>query len=299
MFYRKSIFISISIVIALSAGQAVVRAQSPAGIDDPVTRAIERIDAAVERRASAADRVIAAAALLSESVTARKLGERERAKVALKRAETIVAEITPSQQSHLLAELARAIAAEHAELNPASLEKLQISFERSLPARKMTRNVAALSGDYQSTLARILIAEGVPIELLAVPFVESRFNPFALSPKGARGIWQLMPATAERYGLTVEPLNDHRIYPEHSTQAAAKYLRDLYQQFGDWKLVLAAYNWGERRVQQVINKTGLRDFNEMARRGLLPLETRNYVPAVLAIWSQLQKSHAEKGERRQ
>ena len=96
-----------------------------------------------------------------------------------------------------------------------------------------------------------------------------------------------LPATAARYGLTVEPLNDHRTHPEHSTRAAAKYLRDLYQQFGDWKLALAAYNTGEARIQRIINTINSRDFEEMARRGLLPLETRHYVPAVLAVWQQL------------
>jgi membrane-bound lytic murein transglycosylase D len=123
--------------------------------------------------------------------------------------------------------------------------------------------------------------------LLAVALVESGFNPLALSPKGARGIWQFMPATAQRYGLTVEPMNDHRTHPERSTRAAARYLRDLYKQFGDWKLALAAYNWGEDKVQRVIDRTGVRDFDEMARRGLLPAETRNYVPAVLAVWAKL------------
>ncbi len=141
-------------------------------------------------------------------------------------------------------------------------------------------------------LARILAEEQVPIELLAVALVESGFNPLALSPKGARGIWQLMPATAQRYGLTVGPMNDHRTHPEHSTRAAARYLHDLYQQFGDWKLALAAYNWGEGKVQRVINRTGVRDFDELARRGLLPLETRKYVPAVLAVWGQLSDNSA-------
>jgi membrane-bound lytic murein transglycosylase D len=96
-----------------------------------------------------------------------------------------------------------------------------------------------------------------------------------------------MPATAVRYGLAVQPGNDHRTDPEHSTRAAARYLRDLYNQFGDWKLALAAYNAGEERVQRIIDRTGVRDFGEMARRGYLPSETRKYVPAVMAVWARL------------
>lgn len=298
MFFRKVTVTFVLMVAALAAMRAVVRSQSPAETNDPVARALERIGTVVERRASIAGQVIAASKLLNESSAARKQGERERAETALKQAETIIAEITPSQQSHLVDVLANSLAAERAALNPTPLEKPQTYFETALPARRLTRNVVARYGDYQNTLARILVEEQVPIELLAVAFVESRFNPLALSPKGARGIWQLMPATAARYGLTVEPQNDHRTHPEHSTRAAARYLRDLYQQFGDWKLALAAYNWGEGKVQRVIHKTGLRDFDEIARRGLLPLETRNYVPAVLAVWSQLQQSQAKKEGRR-
>ncbi|MGH9834891.1 MAG: lytic transglycosylase domain-containing protein [Blastocatellia bacterium] len=292
MFYRKVTVKFVLMVAALTAMQSAVRAQAPAEINDPVARAMERIETVVERRASEADRIIAASRLINESAAARKQGERERAEALLKQAETIIAEVTPSQQSYLLDEVASAIAAERAALNPDPPGKPKIHFENALPARRPTRNVAARYGDYQRTLARILIEEQVPVELLAVALVESGFNPLALSPKGARGIWQLMPATAQRYGLTVEPLNDHRTSPEHSTRAAARYLRDLYRQFGDWKLALAAYNWGEGKVQRVINRTGIRDFDELARRGLLPLETRKYVPAALAVWEQLSNNSA-------
>ena len=289
MFVRKAIVTGTLALAALLALVAQVCAQSPVEINDPVVRAMQRIEATVEGRAAAADRIIVASKLLHESVAARKQGERQHAEATLKQAETIIAEIAPAQQNHLLDELARAITAERATLNPAPPEKPPPLFTNALPVRRLTRNVVARYGDYQNTLGRILVEEQVPVELLAVALVESGFNPLALSPKGARGIWQLMPATAARYGLTVDPLNDHRTHLEHSTRAAARYLRDLYQQFGDWKLALAAYNWGEGNVQRVINKTGLRDFDEMARRGLLPLETRNYVPAVLAVWSELSK----------
>ena len=128
----------------------------------------------------------------------------------------------------------------------------------------------------------ILAAEGVPAELIAVVLVESAGQPTALSPREARGLWQFIPATARRYGLHVQPERDERIDTEKATRAAARYLRDLYLQFGDWALALAAYNAGEQAVQRAIDRSGSRDFWTLSGRRLLPAETRNYVPAVLA-----------------
>ncbi len=129
--------------------------------------------------------------------------------------------------------------------------------------------------------ARIFAEEGVPLELLVVAEIESGFDPLALSPKGARGPWQLMPATAERFGLRVNGRTDERIHPERSTRAAARYLRELYAQFGDWLLALAAYNAGEKRVANAIEKGGTRDFWQLAQQRFLPEETRRYIPAVV------------------
>lgn len=127
-------------------------------------------------------------------------------------------------------------------------------------------------------LATILEEEGVSAELLAVGWVESRFNAQALSRQGARGAWQLMPATARRYGLTVGPARDERTDLARSTRAAARYLADLRAQFGDWPLALAAYNAGEQRVEAALARAGGRDFWQA--RAWLPAETRAYVPAV-------------------
>jgi membrane-bound lytic murein transglycosylase D len=111
--------------------------------------------------------------------------------------------------------------------------------------------------------------------------VESNWKPFALSPKGAFGLWQFMPATARRYGLRVDALRDDRADMEKATRAAARYLRDLHLRFGDWALALAAYNAGEDAVQKAMERGESNDFGNLSRQKLLPAETRAYVPAVL------------------
>jgi hypothetical protein len=132
------------------------------------------------------------------------------------------------------------------------------------------------------TIEPILDQEGVPKGLLAVVLVESGAQPFAASPQQARGLWQFIPETARRYGLTVSADRDERVQVEAATRAAARYLRDLYSHFGDWPLALAAYNAGETAVQRVLNRTDARTFWQASSAGLLPSETQRYVPAVLA-----------------
>jgi soluble lytic murein transglycosylase-like protein len=289
MFGKKAHLTFIAVAIIVMTLLAMARAQSPVASrnDDPAASAMERIHSAVERRAAIADRAVEASKLLDESVAARKRGERECAAARLEKAETIVNEIGAPERGRLLDELANAIAMERAAskpVQPASQQPLPSGGRKSIVLLGTT---LARYRVYRESVTRILREENLPIELMAVAMVESGFNPLALSPKGARGIWQFMPTTAQRYGLAVGPMNDHRTHPERSTRAAARYLRDLYRQFGDWKLALAGYNWGEDKVQRVIDRTGVRDFDEMARRGLLPAETRNYVPAVLAVWMKM------------
>jgi soluble lytic murein transglycosylase-like protein len=280
---RKANLKLIVVVAILMTLVSMARAQSP------VASAMERIHSVVERRAAIADRVLAASKHLNESRVARKQGDLERATSQLQQAEAIANEIEPSERSYLLNELVSAIAAERAASSPSP--KIQTPASDTRKAGAFLRPALARYNVYRESVTRILREENLPPELLAVALVESGLNPLALSPKGARGIWQLMPATAERYGLAVGATDDHRTHPEHSTRAAARYLRDLYRQFGDWKLALAAYNWGEDKVQRVINRKGVRDFDEMARRRLLPPETRNYVPAVIAVWKRLSESN--------
>lgn len=136
--------------------------------------------------------------------------------------------------------------------------------------------------ELQPLVLEILEREGLPPQLLAIPLIESGFNPAALSPKGARGLWQLMPETARRFGLNPDGPLDERLDPVRSTVAAARYLKELYALWGDWALALAAYNAGEQRVQQALARSRASDFWTLAAQRLLPEETRQYVPAVLS-----------------
>ena len=128
-------------------------------------------------------------------------------------------------------------------------------------------------------LEPILSQVGVPVELAAIVVVESGGDPTIPSPKGALGLWQLMPDTARRYGLIVNADTDERLDILKSTRAAAEYLRDLYAEFHDWQLVLAAYNAGEHAVEQALARTKGTVFSAAAQA--LPAETQSYVPAVL------------------
>jgi membrane-bound lytic murein transglycosylase D len=121
--------------------------------------------------------------------------------------------------------------------------------------------------------------EGLPPELAWLAESESTFNPAALSPVGAKGLFQLMPETAKSLGLQTF-LPDERTNPEKSARAAAQYLRRLHGRFGDWPLALAAYNAGEGRVSRTLAKQNAKTFAEIA--DALPAETRMYVPKVLA-----------------
>ncbi|AOS45942.1 Membrane-bound lytic murein transglycosylase D precursor [Lacunisphaera limnophila] len=129
-------------------------------------------------------------------------------------------------------------------------------------------------------LQPVFAAGGVPGQLVWLAEVESTFNPRARSPAGARGLFQLMPATARELGLSTT-LPDERTDPQKSAQAAAKMLRGLHARFGDWPLALAAYNAGPGRVQRTLTQHRAKSFAEIAH--VLPLETRLYVPKVLAV----------------
>jgi peptidoglycan lytic transglycosylase D len=137
-------------------------------------------------------------------------------------------------------------------------------------------------GLYQPMISQTLRKDGLPQDLIYLAGAESTFNPFAVSRAGAKGIWQLMLSRALEYGLKKDRWVDQREDPSKSTQAAAEHLRDLYHQFGDWYLAMAAYNCGPVTVQKAIERTGYADYWELRKLHALPRETENYVPIILA-----------------
>jgi membrane-bound lytic murein transglycosylase D len=149
--------------------------------------------------------------------------------------------------------------------------------------RRVLTSGFARSGRYRDMILRILSEEGLPQQLLFVAQLESRFDPRAVSNKRAVGMWQFMKVTGLEYGLTQTAVLDLRRDPEKATRAAARYLRELYEHYGDWYLALAAYNCGPGCVDNAIMRTGYADFWELRRLRALPLATANYVPLVLAM----------------
>ena len=139
------------------------------------------------------------------------------------------------------------------------------------------------AGRYRAMVQRVLQDEGMPQDLIYLAQAESAFQPQAVSKAGARGMWQFMSFAGHKYGLQKNWWLDERQDPEKATHAAARDLRDLYSQFGDWYLAMAAYNSGAGTVQHAVERTGYSDFWELYRRNVLPKETQNYVPIILAL----------------
>ena len=132
---------------------------------------------------------------------------------------------------------------------------------------------------FVAQLKPVFATNGVPPELVWIAEVESSFDPRARSPAGAAGLFQLMPATAQRYGLRTWPF-DQRLKPQPSGEAAAKYLRFLHGRYKDWRLALAAYNSGEGTVDRLLARSKTKTFDAIATR--LPAETQMFVPKVEA-----------------
>src|SRR5580692_3649248 len=158
-----------------------------------------------------------------------------------------------------------------------------LNFFQTPRGRAIVENGLRRKGRYEEMIARVLREEGVPQDLIYLAQAESAFQPLALSRASARGIWQFMQWRGNEYGLKRTWWVDERMDPEKATRAAAQHLRDLYGLFGDWYLAIAAYNCGPGNVQKGIERTGYADFWELYKRNVLPRETKNYVPIILAL----------------
>jgi membrane-bound lytic murein transglycosylase D len=158
-----------------------------------------------------------------------------------------------------------------------------LNFFQTPRGRAIVETGLRRAGRYREMIARVLHEEGVPQDLIYLAQAESAFQPLALSRAGARGIWQFVAYRGQQYGLRHTWWIDERQDPEKATRAAAQHLRDLYGLFGDWYLAMAAYNCGPGNVQKGIERTGYADFWELYKRNVLPRETKNYVPIIVAL----------------
>ena len=159
--------------------------------------------------------------------------------------------------------------------------------------REFVRGALSRMGEHREMIERALAKEGLPLELLAVPLVESGFRnmnaesklpSLAPGPRGA-GIWMFIPETAREYGLRVDAVTDERLDPKRETRSAVALLSDLYERYGDWPLALAAYNQGPRAVDAAIAAGGSRDASALARQGHLNGYSSTVLAAVLVLRS--------------
>jgi membrane-bound lytic murein transglycosylase D len=197
-----------------------------------------------------------------------------------------VNEVTPPVDPNVKAQAEVEVKATHSDL-PLMLTDPVAGyinyFSKPGRGRDTLEHALERSGRYRDMIQHTLREEGVPQDLIYLAQAESGFHPLALSRVGARGMWQFMSSRARGYGLQRSLWVDERQDPEKSTRAAARHLKDLYNQFGDWYLAMAAYNSGPGGVQSAVKRTGYADFWELYKRNALPKETRNYVPIILAV----------------
>ena len=158
-----------------------------------------------------------------------------------------------------------------------------LNFFQTPRGRAIVETGLRRAGRYREMISRVLREEGLPQDLIYLAQAESAFQPLALSRAGARGIWQFVAYRGHEYGLRHTWWIDERQDPEKATRAAAQHLRDLYHLYGDWYLAMAAYNCGPGNVQKGIERTGYADFWELYKRNVLPRETKNYVPIIIAL----------------
>ena len=165
-------------------------------------------------------------------------------------------------------------------VNPA-VERKILYFQTEIPGR--VQEWLDRFYQYQPLVERIFAELGLPQELIYLSLVESGFKPRAYSRARASGPWQFIRSTGRMYGLKVNWYVDERRDPMKSTVAAARHLRDLYDQFGSWPLAMAAYNAGAGKIGRAIQKSGTRDFWKIAKTRFIRRETRHYVPKFMAL----------------
>ncbi|HSW48572.1 MAG TPA: transglycosylase SLT domain-containing protein [Bryobacteraceae bacterium] len=158
-----------------------------------------------------------------------------------------------------------------------------INYFSSKRGRRTLLGGLTRAGRYRAMIRRIFDEEGIPQELIHLAQAESGFSPRAVSRKKASGMWQFVQWRGREYGLIQTKTTDDRLDPEKATRAAARHLHDLYRQFGDWYLAMAAYNCGPQCVSRAVERTGYADIWELRRRRAIPRETSNYIPIILAM----------------
>ncbi len=161
----------------------------------------------------------------------------------------------------------------------------QVEFYLDFFSKKQQKSFArwlTRSGRYVPLIKNELQAAGLPLDLAYLPMIESGFSLTAYSKARAVGPWQFIRATGKRYGLTINKYVDERRDPEKSTKAAISYLKDLYDRFQSWPLAVAGYNAGEGKIHRAIKKYHTNDFWKLAEKNYLKLETKRYVPKLIA-----------------